>query len=258
MTNDNLIFGIDIARYDSPVDWNKVKASPHNPKFIGIRGGISWAYVDPFFQSNWVGAGSIGLKRHAYFVAYFGEDAKAQVTNWKKILNGQVGEGAEVLDAELDSGLSYQTIQSKMYSLLQYMEDMFGRKPIIYTRADWVDQFVLGKLVVYPMNPPVWFNDYYWWLAQYSTTSEKASPPTLPIGVKREQVLIHQTAELPTPSGFGTASGTLDYDRFQNFGNPTFEQYYKIAPLPVEPTHDQKVEILWKGAKDRSWDLNLA
>lgn len=252
MTNDNLVFGFDIYRGDAPVDWNKVKASSLNPKFIGIRGGISWAYVDPFFQSSWMGAGSIGLKRHAYFVGYFGEDAKDQVTNWKKILNGQVGEGAEVLDAELDHGLNWLVIQNKMHDILLYMEDAFGRKPIIYTRADWIDEYVLGKLIVSPMHPPVWFGNYYWWLANYNQDKsiEKASPPKLPTGVLREKVLIHQSAEPLTPVEFGTAGSKLDYDRWQNFGNPTFEQYYQVTvptplPIPVEPDDPKKLKLVW-------------
>lgn len=243
MTNDNLTFGIDIYRGDAPVRWDLVAKHSHNPKFIGIRMGISWAYIDPFGQSSWIGAGKIGLKRMPYFVGYFGEDAKAQVTNWKKIMNGQAGEGPEILDAELDHGLSFLKIQQTMHDILLYMEDMFMRKPIIYSRSGWINEFISGQGTIYPIKPPKWLNDYQYWLAHYNADKsiEKASPPSLPAGVMREKVLIHQSAEPPTPAGFGTSGSKLDYDRWQNSGNPSFEEFFGV-PIPVAKTWEESID----------------
>lgn len=243
MANDDLVFGIDIYRGDAPVVWELVAKSPLKPQFIGIRAGISWAYRDPFFQSSWVGAGQINLKRMPYFVGYFGEDAKAQVKNWKKIMDGQIGEGPEILDAELDHGYGFVKIQSTMYDILRYMEDEFLRKPIIYSRADWINKYISGAETIYPIKPPKWLNDYYWWLAHYNLDKsiEKQGPPALPKGVSREKVLIHQSAEPPTPAGFGTCGSKLDFDRWQNSGNPTFEQFFG-TPIPVELTWEQSID----------------
>ncbi len=221
--------GIDISKYQYSSDGSK---KPNfdiiNAKcaFVGVRAGISWGYVDPWFRYTWE---HLSVPRMAYHVIYPGEDARRQTDHFLSIV--KPGEHDRlVLDVELDHGYSKARITDTLLECLALILENTGRYPVIYSRANWVNQFLdvsrLPKLD--------------WWLAGYRYplpyplyTPEATPPPTLPKGV--DNWLIHQTCERGNGSEFGVASHYIDIDRW-NIGNKEIAAFFGLTEeLPPEP-----------------------
>lgn len=195
-------FGIDVSRYQGKINWDFI--SRHQPKvvFAGIRATVSWGYTDSWFQHNWEEAKRVGVLRMAYHVVFPGENATRQMDSFLRLVGLDTGELPLVLDVELDHGLSPSAISLNILRCAQIIESRTGRKPILYSRASWVNQFMAGAS---------WLDQYDWWLAQYlSTPGEHPGPPNLPSGVKQWQ--IHQTTSHGSP--IGVESLQMDYDRW--------------------------------------------
>ena len=216
MTDKNLAFGIDISRYNTSADgrlkMDFAQVASHDPavSFIGMRAGISWGYQDPWFSFYFQEAMRINRVCLPYHVLYPGEPAISQMDNFFRIVGTIDFERVPlVLDLELSHGQSVSRITETTAKAIQTLTRRTGRKPILYSRSSWVNQYLRVSAL-----PPV-----HWWLAQYLWarpyplyTPEYPSPPDpLPHGVSTW--LIHQT------TARGKSIGTLarhymDYNRF--------------------------------------------
>lgn len=237
-------FGIDVSRWQGNINWDAVAVNEKKVLFSGIRATISWGYVDSWFNRNWAEAKRVGIARAAYHILYPGVAPKSQMDNFLKAVGDDFGELPMVLDIELSHHKSPQEITNSILQCATIIETKTGKKPILYSRASFIDQFVTAK-----RSPGVWLNQYDWWLAQYLRSGkEHAGPPALPKGVSRNRVIIHQT----TPSGesFGMESKVLDYNRWQ-FDLSNFKQY---VDRNNTLTITEKIELLW-GAHPELHDL---
>lgn len=241
MVNEDLAFGIDLSRYNTSadgnnqVDFDQIAAHQPNVAFIAMRAGISWGYQDPWFGTYFTEAGRIGRARLAYHVLFPGESAEAQMDNFFRILGeANLNRTPLVLDLELDHGYSAARITSTAVEACRIMQERSGRKPILYSRAGWVDQYLRVADL-----PPV-----DWWLAQYRWpwpyplyTPEHACPPALPKGVM--DWLIHQTAARGASIG-AKAMYYMDYNRW-NGSKADLAAYFGRTPEIVLCPLDQQV-----------------
>ncbi|MBN2048662.1 MAG: hypothetical protein JW750_12525 [Anaerolineaceae bacterium] len=251
--SSDLPFGIDVSRYQGLIDWDVI--ADHDPKveFVGIRAAISWGYQDPWFKRNWQEAKRVGIPRCAYQVLYPKQNPERQMDHFLTVVGDDLGELPLVLDVELDHDATPNQLRSALYRCLLYLEQKTGKKPIVYSRASFIDYYVTGTGGIIP-----WLNNYDWWLAQYlASGDEHPGPPALPKGVTRDKVIIHQTADRGKP--FGVQSKALDYDRWQGT-LASFYQYIGLQPTPPTPpggplTLEERVERLEKLAREHGWDL---
>jgi len=220
----SLPFGIDISAYQGKADFDVISVHAEKVEFIGIRAGISWGYTDKWFSRNWAEAKRVGIPRTAYHVLYPAQPIKAQMDHWLTIVGSDLGEMPLTLDVELVHGCSKNQLRDAILSAAGYITAMTGKKPIMYSRASFMDYYVTFD--------PVW-NEYKWWLAQYlATGQEHQGPPMIPRGLDRERVIIHQTAD-HTP-GFGVESKQLDYNRWQG----DLASLYAYIGKDVDPSDD--------------------
>lgn len=213
MASASLPFGIDISRYQGIIDWNVVAAHV-NPtvEFVIMRAAISWGYKDTYIDRNWSEARRLGLSRGAYHVFYPTEDPVRQMAWFIECLNGDLGEMPLSLDVELSHDATPAQFQTNLLRALEYVQEVTQRKPIIYSRASFINAYVTGT----GKPAPAWYKNYDWWLAQYLLSGEEhPGPPTLPYGVPRERVIIHQTSATGDGDDFGMQSAGLDYNRWQ-------------------------------------------
>jgi len=214
-------FGIDISKWNikdnvTP-DWAKVKASC---SFVAIRSGVSWGYTDPWFVHNW--AGAQGMCRMAYHVVYFGEDATKQMDNLFKIVQPA----------------DWKDTTAKCINII---EQRTGRRPILYSRASWVNQNL--NVLAMPICD--------WWLAQYKYalpyplyTPEATSPPALPTGVS--DWLIHQTGEKFSGASVGVSSYYVDSNRWNGDVHSVLDYFGFGEVEPDVPMSDsEKLNTLW-------------
>ncbi|NMC78971.1 MAG: hypothetical protein GYA59_06395 [Chloroflexi bacterium] len=222
-------FGIDVSRYQGLTDWDVVAAHVSRVVFAGIRATISWGYRDPWFSHNWQEAKRVGVLRMAYHVVYPSQDADRQVDNFLGMLGSDLGELPPVLDVELDQGQTPTVIANNILRHAQLIEARTGKRPIIYSRASWVDPYMAGA---------TWLNNYDWWLAHYlSTPDEHPGPPKLPKTVTKW--LIHQTTSHGAP--IGVESKQMDYDRWN--GDEAAVYRYANLPVPIpQPTWEEAID----------------
>ncbi|MBN2047115.1 MAG: hypothetical protein JW750_04660 [Anaerolineaceae bacterium] len=228
-------FGIDVSRWQGNINWDAVVLNSKNVRFVGIRATISWGYTDSWFNRNWSEAKRVGLIRAAYHVVYPAVTPSRQMDNFLKAVGDDYGELPLVLDVELTHNKTPEQISSTVLQCSTLLEAKTGRKPIIYSRAGFVDAYMTAK-----NTPAAWLNEHDWWLAQYLRSGEEhQGPPTLPKGVVRERCIIHQTTG--SGPGFGVESKVLDYNRWQ-FDEAHLKKYVGAA---YEPTLAEKIELLW-------------
>lgn len=241
-------FGIDVSRYQGVINWDVLRQAqkPQPVKFVGIRAGISWGYVDSFFGRNWQEAKAAGIPRAAYHVFYPNESPERQARHFIKTireanvagasayasagssLHETLGELPPVADVELYSGIHACTpavYGKNLQEYLGWIEAFGGVRPVIYSRKTMIDKFVTdGKLFE-------WLSKYDWWLAQYlKDGSEHPGPVALPVGVNEENAIIHQTSDRGAP--FGVQSKALDYNRWIGKGKRSLEQYLVKKSTP--------------------------
>ena len=239
-------FGVDVSRYQGRIDWDQMTNGPIKVRFAGIRLGVSWGYVDPWFPHNWAESSRMGCPRGAYHVFYPGEAIKPQVDLIARTLGSDLGDLPVVPDIELAHGLGPSKIQPAVREYVFRIRDLIKRTPIIYSRTEWWNTNVTGM-----GDPPDWYAELYWWLALYLKTSfPHPGPLTAPRGVPADRVLIHQVSDHTPSLGFGISqadSKQLDYDRWLKSEAELLSLANKPAPVqdPVAiHTHENEIAKL--------------
>lgn len=147
--------GIDVSRWQGPIDWQAVKSA--GIAFASIRATIGDSYTDDRFTQNWQGAGAAGIFRAAYHVLRPDHNPVAQIARFAEVV-GESGNLPHVLDVELTGEQPDRVIRERTLACLQELEARFGRKPLVYT-ADW---FWTPHIGAQP-----WVADYDLWVAHY-------------------------------------------------------------------------------------------
>jgi hypothetical protein len=175
-------------------------------------------------------------------VLFPGESVKAQTDNLFRISDELADWEHDriALDNELDHSQSPQRITDATNEFLEICESRTGFWPMIYSRANWVDQFMIVSEI--PSFIQWWLANYRWPLPYPLYTPEKDPPPILPKGVT--QWLVHQTASRGASIG-APANHFMDYNRW-NIHNITLNEYfgYSDTEEPVY-TDKEKLDIVW-------------
>src|SRR4030095_5419921 len=172
------VTGIDVSYWDAGIDWPKVRATGQRYVFIKATEGDSDA--DPTFDDNWRGAKTAGLLRGAYHFFRSNVDPKKQATkfiDYVQSMNDN-GELPPVLDLETNDGQTKDKIIERTKIWLDLVETAFGKKPIIYSRQFFLQDYLSEA----GGGPPSWAKDYPLWLAQYPNQHVEGSNPSLPRG----------------------------------------------------------------------------
>jgi hypothetical protein len=137
----------------------------------------------------------------------------------------------------------YQTIPSAtlLLNMCKRIEDHDGEACMIYSRKELIDRN-LATMSTEDLNAR------WWWLAQYigDSTVEDPRPVILPLRVKAEKILFHQTSDRGAPfPGFYTHIPTPNHmDRDRWVGVKTIDQFAGNPNPPVPPTLEERVAAL--------------
>lgn len=233
--------GIDVSYWQEGIDWDKVANQPDDPiRFVGVRASLGSRYADPRFAENWAGAKAVGLLRAAYHVVLPDVSAEAQMEKFFSVVEDAPGELPLVLDVEIDNNQSPAGVQNVVYQCSGMIAAKYGRRPMIYSRAQWIDVFLIGP----GATPPAWLNEHDWWLAHYlAGGAEHPGPPPMPRGVKRNRAKIHQTSQKGDGKAIGVTSHAVDLNRWLG----TLEDLLVYAGgMETAPTMEEKVRRLWE------------
>ena len=148
---DKVTFGIDVSKYQSGLDWNKIKKSGVSFVIIriGYRGyGAEGKLVkDPMFEEHFTNARNAGLKVGVYFFTQAVNEAEAQEEaegcNWA--LNGRMLDYPIFYDTEASTapggtgradGLGVEDRTKCAIAFCERVKEL-GYKPGVYASTTW-------------------------------------------------------------------------------------------------------------------------
>lgn len=169
------VFGIDVSRYQNNIEWNRVadfKSGRFTVEFVFMKATEGTSMKDPQFSSNWKGAFQNGIPRGAYHFFRAGLDAEKQANHFCRNVKMQTGDLPPVLDVEeIPAGMNKSELVNAVKVWLQIVERYYRIKPIVYTGANFYEQYFRGTIVEkYPLwvahyyqNRPATFADWKYW-----------------------------------------------------------------------------------------------
>ena len=148
---DNVTFGIDVSKYQSGLDWNKIKKS--GVSFVIIRigyrgyGAAGKLVKDPMFEEHFTNARNAGLKVGVYFFTQAVNEAEAQeeaeACNWA--LNGRMLDYPIFYDTEASTasggngradGLGVEDRTKCAIAFCERVKEL-GYQPGVYASTTW-------------------------------------------------------------------------------------------------------------------------
>ncbi len=236
------VFGIDVSGWVASPDWGAV--SNQGVKFVFVKASEN-ALADSKFSQHWQGSKSVGMLRGAYHFFHPEANNSAQQANtFIQAVGADKGELPPVLDIEQvyveGNPISLPASNALLALIKQWLdlvESAFGRKPMIYSSAFFLNQQGVDAL---------WLIDYPLWVAQYpyapGTDAEYSNLQTMPT----------PTSGMPQqPAGFqpwtfwqysskgqlaGFASSQLvDFNYFNGSLNDLTAFASKAAPVVSQP-----------------------
>jgi GH25 family lysozyme M1 (1,4-beta-N-acetylmuramidase) len=159
--------GIDVSKWQGEVDWIALKNS--GVKFAIIKATEGTRTVDIKLNQNYQGAKDNSIPLGFYHFAHVSNDPVKEAEHYLKSVEGLEVELWHVLDMEHGSldGVSYTKSQVSDWSRkwLNKVQEVTGKKPMIYTGASFARTYFESDLSNYPL-----------WVAHYGTDTPMSNP----------------------------------------------------------------------------------
>jgi lysozyme len=153
------IHGIDVSKYQQLIHWPSVAAmrvKDVQPCFAFIKATEGLSNTDTRFKRNWDSARSAGITRGAYHFFLCTKNGEQQAKHFINKVKLMPGDLPPVLDVEQLYGVAPNVMRARVQAWLTTVEKHYGIKPIIYTYANFYQNY-LGDA----------FNHYPLWVAHY-------------------------------------------------------------------------------------------
>ena len=168
-------YGIDISRYQSYIEWDKIKVLTdaqgrstnsvnqakdiRNVSYVFIKATEGNSFKDKYFKKHWKNAGNSGIRRGAYHFFRSSKDAENQAHHFIRTVGELSADDLPpVLDIEtIHKGCSYKTLNDKALIWLKTVEKHYGRKPIVYSSATFINDILCKEI---KENYPIWVAHY--------------------------------------------------------------------------------------------------
>lgn len=199
-------FGLDISQHNGNIDWNKI--NKNFISFVMVKATQGKGFKDKNFDTNWQQLKEAGIIRGAYHFFTHSTDASAQATHFAQIVRFEPSDLPPILDIEDDVVGQTQaddaTLVKQVRVWLQLVEQLTGRKPIIYTTAHFWNAHMTEE-----------FGDYPLWVAKFSDV-----PKSMPKGWSKWT--FWQYSDQASVDGVGTVDTNIfngSYDDLKGFVN---------------------------------------
>ena len=178
---DHAVHGIDVSRFQGPIDWRQARA--HGVSFAFIKATEGGDLADPMFRDHWRGAGRAGVPRGAYHFFYHCRPAAEQAEFFiRNVPRG--GTLPPVLDMEWTPfsptctiRRAPEVIRAEAKVFLDIVEAHYGRRPIIYSTVDFYQENQMWRVGSYPFwlrsvaaHPDEVYGGRHWSFWQYTST----------------------------------------------------------------------------------------
>lgn len=148
--------GIDVSEWQGEIDYAAVKGSGIEVVYIKATEGQQ--FIDPYFEENYINAKANGLNIgfYHYLVARTEEEAILEATHFVKTISGKEVDCKLAMDFESFGELSIQEINNISKTFLETVEELSGKKVIIYSDAYNARNIFSDELSAYAL-----------WIAEY-------------------------------------------------------------------------------------------
>jgi lysozyme len=174
------VIGVDVSHHQGRIDWQAL--ANDGIAFAYIKATEGESFRDANFAVNWAGAAGVGLPRGAYHFFTQCKSGTDQARNFIARVPGDPKALPPVVDAESMGPCSNPTqvgnVGLELETLLAQLAAHYGRRPLIYTTAEFHDaylqgqfagdQFWLRSLVIPPL-----FRYQQWILWQYQNRGQR-------------------------------------------------------------------------------------
>lgn len=158
----NSTIGVDVSSYQADIDMEKLKEQ--NIAFIYIKATEGSSSQDDRFAENWKNAEEAGLLSGAYHFFSYDSEGKTQAENFIKTVGKDIkGRLIPVVDLEYYGDKEKnppvkEDVRRELKTYLSVIENEYGVKPMIYTRADIYQYYLKGE-----------FDEYKKWISSLYT-----------------------------------------------------------------------------------------
>jgi lysozyme len=144
--------GIDVSRYQGVVDWRAVAAAGVHFAFVKATEGTDLR--DPRFAENWAASAAAGMRRGAYHFFTFCTPGAAQAANFIDVVPVDAKALPPAVDVEFAGNCrnwqSLDAIRAELGVLLDALERVYGRRPIVYFTRESHERVLDGHVDGYP------------------------------------------------------------------------------------------------------------
>ena len=158
-----MIYGFD-SRF-----WNGVLPAAHSFEYAFVKFTEATGFATSNAGAQWAGLKAGGLLRSAYHFYRNHANPEDQAAYFRANVGEDIGELPPVLDLEDTASVKGGELPARVQRCLVEIEQLFGRKPMVYSAAWWWNPW---------MGNQPWVNDYEKWVANYTI----AATPLLPVG----------------------------------------------------------------------------
>lgn len=237
-----MILGTDISH------WEDDPTTPKEINFNMMKEAGAWftifkatqaKYTDRVFQISWPDAKGI-LPRGAYCYLDYSIPGLEQAKYFVDTVYGK-GDDPEIppiVDFECRVNVP-PNANAHLWNWLTYVESQVKRIPIIYTGPYYWKEFG---------SKNQGWSKYPLWIANYKVPNPYVPAPW-------SIWTFWQFTDRGPGGVYGAEAKGIDLDYF----NGSYEDLLNMCHIqqpPSEPTHDEKVEILWRDAGDAGWDMS--
>ena len=178
----NGTIGVDVSSYQASIDMNKLKEQ--NIKFIYIKATEGSKMQDNKFSENWENAKNADLLSGAYHFFSYDSEGKTQAENFINTLGKEIkGRLLPAVDVEYygdkeKNPPDKEDVVRELKIFLETLEEEYGVKPLIYTRADIYNKYLKGEFDQYKKwissfyTPITWNYKDEWYIWQYLNKGE--------------------------------------------------------------------------------------
>ncbi len=175
------VHGVDVSRWQGSVDWQAAAGS--GVRFAFIKATEGGDVADPAFDVHWQGTAAAGIPRGAYHFYYFCRTGAEQAAWFIQHAPREAGSLPPVLDIEWTRSANCPgrpdaaTVRAEASAFLAIVGAYYGRRPIIYTSADFWDENEMWRLQGYEFwlrsvagHPQDLYDGHHWTFWQYTGT----------------------------------------------------------------------------------------
>ncbi len=163
--------GIDVSHYQGDIDWESIEKQ--GVEFVYIKATEGSSHVDECYESNRSNAEKTGIHIGFYHFFSFESPGISQAENYIETVGNLEGNLIPAVDVEYYGSQQHPdkaSVNKELTDMLEYLEEYYGRKPVIYSTQSFYNEYLKNGYEDYPL----WIRNVYlapvqdWTIWQYS------------------------------------------------------------------------------------------